>query len=337
MRVLVTGGAGFIGAHCVEALVQRGHQVRVLVQPGDPAPNLASLPVERLEADVRDAGGLAPACVGQEAVLHLAAIPSDWAPRDQIEAVNVGGTRNLMAAALGQGVRRFVLVSSLAVHDSSGHLQSTETAPRDRRGLPYADSKRMAEDIVLSSAHRSRIEGVVIRPGLVPFGPRDRLFSAPLCRAIRGGVLPLIRSGRARLCTSYVENLAEGLCLALASPEAAGEVFVMADEEVVSWRSLFARFALALGVPRARFPGLPWAPLHGVAWAMETVYGGLGLRSAPPLTRYRVDLMRRDYHFTSRKARERLGYRPTVGLDEAVRRTVAWVEAEAEGGSGDSG
>lgn len=324
MRILVTGGAGFIGSHCVEALLRRGHEVRVLVQPGDLAPNLASFEVARVEADVRDADALSRACTRQEAVLHLAAIPSDWAPRALIEAVNVEGTRNLVAAAAGRGVRRFVLVSSLAVHASSGHLQGTETAPRDRRGLPYADSKRVAEDIVLSPAIRSRLQGVVIRPGLVPFGPRDRLFSAPLCRALERGVLPLIRGGRAHLCTSYVENLAHGLVLAVESPDAVGQVFVMADDGAPTWRAYFSGVARALGVS-VRFPPVPWAPLHGAAWAMERAYGRLPLRGAPPLTRYRVDLMRRDFHFSSEKARRVLGYAPSVGLGEAVRRTVAWV------------
>lgn len=127
-----------------------------------------------------------------------------------------------------------------------------------------------------------------------------------------------------------MENLADGLRLAVASPNAVEQVFVMADEGAPTWRSTFSAFARALGVT-AQFPPVPWAPLHGIAWALEQTYGRLHLRGAPPLTRYRVDLMRRDYHFSSEKARRVLGYTPTVRQEEAVRRTVAWVDEEWPG------
>lgn len=328
MKVLVTGANGFIGSHVCHALVSRGHLVRGLAQPGTPLGNLAGLDLEILEGDVRDRQALGSACAGQEAIVHLAAIPSDWAPAELIEAVNVGGTRNLVAAALGAGCRRLVLMSSLAVHRSLGHLGAREDRPRDRAEMPYALSKIRAEDLVLDPRLADRLEGVVIRPGLVPFGPRDRLFSEKACLLLsRGLPMPLVRGGRTAICTSYVENLAEGVTLASERPEAAGEVLVIADEGRPTWAELFGALAGALGV-RPRFPPVPWAPAHLLAHAMEIIFGAARLRAAPPLTRYRVDLMRHDFHFSIERARRLLGYDPKVGLDEGARRTVAWAMGE---------
>ena len=129
MKILVTGANGFIGSHVTAALAGRGHLVRCLAQPGTPLGNLAGLEVEIVEADVRDLHALERASADQEAIVHLAAVPSDWAPADLIHAVNVGGTRNLVDAALGAGCRRLVLMSSLAVHASSGHRDAREDRP----------------------------------------------------------------------------------------------------------------------------------------------------------------------------------------------------------------
>ena len=327
MRVLVTGANGFIGSHVTETLVARGHRVRGLVQPGTPLENLDGVDVETVPGDVRDRDAMRRACQDQDAVVHLAAIPSDWAPAALIQAVNVGGTRHLVGAALGAGCRRLVLVSSLAVHDSRGHRDAREDRPRDREGLPYAESKRQAEDVVLDPRLRDRLESVVVRPGLVPFGPRDRLFSLQLCQVLRGPLLPLINGGRTVLCTSYVENLAGGIALAAERPEAAYETLNLTDDGAPTWADFFGAFARELGAS-PRTPGLPWAPIHGVARLLEMVWGLAGLRAAPPLTRYRVDLMRYDFHFSSARAKRVLGYSPTVDLQEGVRRTVAWVRTQ---------
>lgn len=324
MKVLVTGGNGFIGSHVSETLLGRGHRVRAMAQPGTPLENLAGIDVEVVPGDLREAEDLARACAGQEVVVHLAAVPSDWAPAALIDDVNVGGTRRLLQAALTAGCRRFVLMSSLAVHASRGHREGREDAPRDRRDLPYARSKAAAEDLVLDPGLAGRLEAVVIRPGLVPFGPRDRLFSLAACRLLgRGAPFPLVRGGRTAICTSYVENLAEGVALAAERPEAAGERFVMGDDGAPSWADLFGALCRALDV-RPRFPAVPWAPVHLAAHGMELLWSAARVRSAPPLTRYRVDLMRHDFHFASDHAKGILGYTPRVDLEEGARRTVAW-------------
>lgn len=311
MKVLVTGASGFIGSHVVESLVEAGHQVRGL--------DLGKGEGDWVQGDVTDEEVARRAVQGCDAVCHLAARVGDWGPLQAYERVNVGGTRTLAQAAVVEGVRRFVLVSSLAVHHYRGIDGGTEEEPRDGHIVPYCHSKIGAEDAV----RRCDLEWVVARPGVFPFGPRDRTSFLHLARALEKGGPGVVSGGRAVLCTAYVENLALGLRLCVEHPAAARQVFVLADPWRVTWRELFDRFARELGVAPPWLDA-PYGPAMAVAGGLEGLYRALGVERAPPLTRYRVLVAARDCWFSSEKAARILGFAPRVDLEEAVRRTVGW-------------
>ena len=303
MRCLVTGSRGFIGSHVARTLRERGHEVRDFDLP---------------ECDLLDPAAVARGCEGIDAIFHLAAIPKDHGPPGPILRVNAGGTRALLGAAAARGCRRFLLVSTLAVHRNRGYRRGDETAPRDAWDLPYSRSKILAEDAVRASG----LPWTIVRPGVFPFGPGDRTSFLPLARALERGRYGYVDGGRALLGTAYVENLALGMALAAESPRGAGEVFVIGDDAPVTWREISERLADAIGAPRPRL-SLPGGLAALVAAACEAL-----LRD-PPLTRYRVQLVRRDFFFTNQKAKRLLGFEPAVGLDEAVARTAAWYRSAA--------
>jgi nucleoside-diphosphate-sugar epimerase len=320
---LVTGANGFIGSRLTRTLVAAGHSVRGGVLPGAPTDTIDHLPIELVPLDVTRPATLAPAVERVTTVVHLAALLRDFGPAGPLLRVNADGTRDLLAAAAAAGVRRFVLVSSLAVHAYRDHRDADEDTLRDGGALPYGRSKIAAEDHVRRAHAEGRLEGVVVRPGMVPFGPRDRLTFPPLARALARGVVPLVGGGRARFTTAYVENLADGLLLSGTHPAAAGATFLLTDGQPVSWREYFAAIAAALecAPPRLR---LPAALVKPAAALVEAAWDHLPLPGEPPLTRYRARLLTRDLVFRSDRARRVLGYEPTVGLAEGLRRTVAW-------------
>lgn len=321
MRYLVTGAHGFIGSHLVEHLLAFG-EVRALVSPWGDSTNLraawAHPRLEVVRADITEPAALRGVCDGVTAVVHAAARVADWGPAGAFFRTNVTGTRNLLAEAAAAGTPRFVLVSSVAVHRYAGFRNADpEVTPRDGTLTPYGRSKIAAEDAVLAWPG----EGVVVRPGLWPFGPRDPNLGRVVA-ALRRGALPLVGDGSTVLNTAWVGNLVEGLRLAAEVGGVAGRAVVVADPGMPSWRELLSELARLVGTrpPRLSVPpalALPAAALTERAWA------ALAPRSEPPLTRYRAALMARDVHFSLDKAEQLLGYRPRVSWREALARTVA--------------
>lgn len=320
-RALVTGGNGFIGSNLCRLLCAAGVPVRALVLPGEKVDGLTALGVEVVRGDITQP---VPAKVfaGVSHVFHLAALPFDWGPYERFERVNVQGTRHVLDGAMAAGVSRFLHVSSLAVHAYRGHAAGDENTPRDADINAYAVTKREAEDVVM--ARRDAIHVTIVRPGVCPYGPGDRLSLPGIIEAIDKGIYRHVGGGRARVCLSYVDNLVTGMVQAVQREGASGEVFVLCDD-VVSWREFVTAIAREFGrpVPAGSLPfGLAWA----AAIVLETIYRVLPLKGAPALTRYRISLFRGDLVFSADKARQAFGYRPATGLQEGLRRTRQWLQ-----------
>ncbi|MCW5828290.1 MAG: NAD-dependent epimerase/dehydratase family protein [Deltaproteobacteria bacterium] len=322
MKAVVTGGAGFIGSHLVRALLDAGIDVRVFDLPQAVRENLAGLPVEWHPGDLTRPDDVLDACEGMDLVFHLAALVSDWGEWNLFERVNVGGTRNVLDAARVTGSQRTVMMSSLAVHPYTGWRMADETTPREPGGNPYRRSKILAEDIC-REAVRNGQPVTVIRPGVFPFGERDRTSFLPLVKALKSGLYVHINRGDALITTAYAGNLARGMVQAALSERAAGETYILGDAEPVRWRDLMARIALRVGapVPTASVPG--WFA-DRLSDGFEAVWSRLGRKEAPPLTRYRTSVPQRDLWFVSAKAGRHFGYQPETGLNEALDRTVQW-------------
>ncbi len=175
--VLITGGAGFIGSHAAEALLAAGERVRVLDDfSTGRRENLAGMPgaLEVVEGDVRDGAAVAAAMRGCDRVLHLAAVVSVARSFDDpaaTEAVNVGGTANVLAAARAAGVGRVVLASSCAVYGTTTVLPVDEAA-RVRPESPYARSKLDGEELCRAACEDGAIDARVLRFFNV-YGPRQ--------------------------------------------------------------------------------------------------------------------------------------------------------------------
>ena len=320
-RAFVTGGSGFVGGALVRRLVGEGVAVRALARSPGAAGALRDIGAEPVSGDLSDPGALAAGAAGCDVAFHCAALAADWGPRAEFEAVNVQGTRNVLAACASAGVRRLVHVSTEAVLLAGEPLVVVDerTPLRFDSRAPYPATKARAEAAVLEGDGRY-LETVVVRPRLV-WGPGDTTVLPQITDAVRSGRFAWIGGGRHLTSTTHVDNAVEGLVLAARRGTPAGVYFVTDGPPVV-----FREFVTALLATRGVEPpgrSIPAPVARAVAAAAETAWGALPLPGRPPLTRLAVWLSALEATIDITRAREELGYAPVISREDGLRAMTA--------------
>jgi nucleoside-diphosphate-sugar epimerase len=323
MNTFVTGANGFIGSNLVKRLTSSGHSVKALVLPGTSIENIKSTSCEIIYGNMLNLSQFEDSLKGIDVIFHLAARVSDWGRWKDFYKINVSATKHLINSAIKHKVKRFVFVSSLAIHKPRGYAKGDENAPRDNVKFSYALSKIMIEDFLNECYSKGLIETTIIRPGVFPFGPEDRTSFYKIARAMEKGYFGYVKGGRALLCTAYVENLVDGMVLAGEKEIAKGQAYIIGDNVKITWRELIELFAKELKVNPPRL-SIPYSVAKITANIMEILYKLLFINSPPPLTDYRISLVAKDFYFTSEKAMNELGYKPSIPIHEGIRRTVEW-------------
>jgi nucleoside-diphosphate-sugar epimerase len=321
MKVLVTGGTGFVGSHLVRRLLSRGHEVTTLDRsPGLFDDELRALGATMLSGSVTDAADVDRAVAGQEVVYHLASPFGDILEPDAAYwAIEVDGTRNVLEASGRHGVRRVVHCSTQGVHgiiaDPPGD-EDSPIAPRDY----YCYSKAEGEKVVRDFLARG-MDVVVVRPTSV-YGPGDTRGWLKLYRMVGTGWFLMIGDGRTYNHPVYVENLVDLFELVAVAPQARGRTYLAGDEQAVTLSELVSSVAAAAGC-NVRIVRFPW---YGAALACASVIEAAGrhLGFSPPVFRRRLSWFKTNRAFRIDRAREELGYTPRVGLQEGLRRTAKW-------------
>ncbi|MBP7147878.1 MAG: NAD(P)-dependent oxidoreductase [Acidobacteria bacterium] len=317
MRVLVTGGSGFVGSHVVERLLDAGHAVRVLVRRASDTAALRARGVELAVGELQDPASLRRAADGAEWVIHCAAKLAGHSEHELL-AVNVDGTRNLaQACAAAKSVRRFVHVSSLAAGGPSTALAPLDE-DRPARPLTWYGRSKLASEHVL--ADFAALRPVIVRPPIV-YGPRERELLR-LFRSARRGVLPVVGSGRKLYSLVFVADLVDALLRAAASEAVASRVYYAGAPEPVSWEGFCRAVAAAVG-RRAVLLRLPEALGVGLARAN----GALArLRGRTTLLDGQKALEMRQPAWTcdSSRARRELGWTAGTPLADGLAATAGW-------------
>lgn len=328
-RCLVTGATGFIGSHVVRRLVIEGYQVRCLARLTSDTSMLTGLDVEFVRGDLTDPPAVAGAADGCDVVVHCGALVSDWAAVDEIRRINVGGTRNVLDAALAASVRRVVHISTTDVYGHPGGRNVDEREHPARFANWYAQSKREAEAEVRRLEGQPGPEVVILRPATV-YGPGSREVVGEMAKAIQRRQMLMIDGGRAVAGLVYVENVVDAVMLALGD-KAAGEAFNVTDGLDVTWKQFLADIAVDLGCAPPRW-SLPYRVAAVLATALEHGYRAVhrltGLTSPALLSRQAVNVLGRDQDFSSLRIRQTLGWEPQVTYATGREATVAWLRDE---------
>jgi uncharacterized protein YbjT (DUF2867 family) len=294
VKVLVTGGTGFVGRYVVRALAEAGHEVRALVRDSARA---RDLPAEPVPGDVTDAASLGRAVEGTEAVVHLVAIRQG--PAEQFRRVMEQGTRDLLAASAKGGPRRFVLMSALGVDESTRDL------------VPYYHAKWEMEQAAKSSG----LEHVIFRPSFV--FQRDGGILPTFRRLAKvAPVTPIIGSGRQRIQPIWADDVAAYFAAALERPEAANRTFELGGPDAVSWNEFWTRLKQALGQRRPSLH-VPVGLMRMNALLTERLPGNL------PLTRDLLTMLEHGDNVVRDDDAVKTFKIPLVPLDEQLRRAAS--------------
>ncbi|MFQ5599006.1 MAG: SDR family oxidoreductase [Candidatus Krumholzibacteriia bacterium] len=303
-RMLVTGGAGFIGSHVTEALVERGHEVRVLdnLITGH-RENLAAVAneVDFHEADLRDIDAVRNAARDVEVVFHIGALPS--VPRSMKDPTTtfecgVVGTHNVLEAGRAHGVRRVVFASSSSVYGSNPQIPKVETM-QTCPVSPYALSKLVGEQYMQLWHSALGLETVSLRFFNV-FGPRQdptSMYSGVLSRFItallREEPPTVFGDGTQSRDFTYVANVVDGVLRAADAPAATGQIINLACGNRISLNQILEK-------------------LHEELAPVPAVYGDW---CAGDVRHSQAD---------NTRARELLGWMPTVSFEDGLRKTIDW-------------
>ncbi len=323
---LVTGATGLLGSHIVEQLRKRGQPVRALVRRGSDTSWLRTQGVEFAEGDVTDKASLQAACRGCDVVYHSAAKVGDWGPWEDFQRITIDGTANTIDAAIEARVRRFVHISSISTYGyHTNPIEVNETFPlgyRLYKWAYYSRSKVAAEEIVWDRHRRGLIELTVIRPAWI-YGERDRTTIARLYRMIKTGRAKILGRGDNRLNVIYAGNIAEAAIAAAARADCNGEAFNCSNDGAITQQEYFNLLARSIGAPPVTRHA-PYRAAYFAGFVLECI-GHLTRSPKPPfITRYAVWLMGRRSYFSCEKARQKLGWQPTVTYEVGIPQTIRW-------------
>lgn len=320
MLVGITGITGFIGGHLAERLLATGARVRGLARNPESAARLARLGAEIVPGSLLDRSALERTAAGCDVLLHTAA----WTggpelSDDEAWATNVTATEWLLEEAGRAGASRFVYFSSVAVYGVNSAEVLDETAATPSVGQLYPDSKIAAEARV-RHAQAAGLAATIMRPACT-YGPRGAAWTVGPIEQIKSGRLVLLGRDQGLVNTGYVDNVVDGVLLALDSPAAAGETFNLCDGSAVTYREFYLRYAAMLG--KGTLPGVP-------AWLAKGAMSPPGkalrrLTGRPAVGPWSYHFRFNPSRFSIDKARRLLGYEPRVDFREGMRRTEDWL------------
>ena len=250
MRIFLAGGTGFVGAHLVKALRERGHELRLLAHTRSSSPAIG---IEQIEGDVTCPETFEQAVRGCDAVINLVGIIREFPSRGiTFERLHVQATANMLAASRKAGIRRYLQMSALGTRPNAVSL--------------YHKSKFRAEELVRSSG----LDATILRPSII-YGPKDAFINMLAAQLRLAPVMPVIGSGLYRLQPIHADDVARCFALALEMPETAGQCYDLCGNNRQSYVDMVDTVASAMGKTAPFKPHVPLGLMRVIIPVMQRV------------------------------------------------------------------
>ncbi len=316
MKVFVTGGTGFIGSHLVDALIKDpSNEVKCLVRSN--LKWLKNKNITPVKGDLHDIPALRKGLEGSDVLFHLAALVK--APRrEMFSNVNVDATESIIRCAQKTGVKKMVILSSLAAVGPSFSRPVTENDPLMPVSM-YGESKKEMEEMI------ARVAGpedsiTILRPPAV-FGPREEQIYSFFKIATRG-ICPIVGgNSNTRISMVHVSDVVQGLLLAAKKAEPGLKTYFVSSEDVYTWRQIKEATGAALGKKLITLPVAPGI-VHVAGTIMES-FGAL-IGRYPDMNKDKAREMTLEWTCSVDKIRQDLGYRQRFNLEDGIADTVSW-------------
>ncbi len=326
MKILVTGGGGFLGQALCRGLVERGHHV-ISFNRGH-YPVLARLGVGQVQGDLADAHALMHAAHGVDAIFHNAAKAGAWGSYQSYHSANVVGTENVLAACRAHGIGRLVYTSTPSVTHRATHPVEGGTADSVPYGegfkAAYATTKTLAEKAVLA-ANSAQLATVALRPRLI-WGPGDQQILPRLVERAHAGRLRIVGDGSNLVDTTFIDNAAQAHFDAFQhlAPGAAcaGKAYFISNGEPKPMGELLNALLAAAGAP-AVDKHLSFKAAYRIGAVCEAAWKLLPLKGEPPMTRFLAEQLSTSHWYDMAPATRDFGYVPRVSFDAGITKLKA--------------
>ena len=316
MKIFITGASGFVGGAYLKAFA-KDHQITAMSRSEKSDAAIRALGATPMRASLGEVK--TEQLKGFDAVVHCAAYVEEWGPWADYWRVNVDGTKELLVAAKGADVRRFVHIGTEAALFYGQHMRNVdEHYPLALNSpYPYSRTKAHAEKAVREANDPTAgFTTVVVRPRFV-WGPGDQTILPVVKAMVEKGQFAWIGGGRNKTSTTYIGNLVHAMNLALTKGEGGQAYFVLDSGGPVVFREFMTKMLAAAGIDPGNRSVPGWL-VRAIAYAGETTYRALGLKSKPPLTRFTANIMSRDCILVDAKARKEMAYAPPFTVEQGL-------------------
>jgi len=320
LRILVTGGGGFLGSSICRQLSKLKHQVIAFQR--SPALHLEAHGIITVQGDITDYRGLLAAAKECEAIIHTAGKAGVWGDPADYHRINVDGTANVIRVCRKHTIPALVHTSSPSIVHSGGDIGGAdESLPiADHFTAPYPASKAKAEKMV-ATANSTELKTTALRPHLI-WGPGDPHILPRLAAKARGGALALPGPDKI-IDTIFVENAALAHVKALdelhGAARCAGKAYFVTNNEPMAQGEIIGKLLAAIGID-VKIRAVPVGIAKTAGAICETIWRTFRLKSEPPVTRFSVEQLATAHWFDTRAAAKDFGYIPTISVDEGLLR-----------------
>ena len=326
MKILVTGGGGFLGQVLCRGLRDRGHEVVSFNRGRYDA--LDRLGVAQVQGDLAERDAVLAAAAGCEAIFHNAAKAGAWGSYESYHLANVVGTQNVIDACRAHGIGRLVYTSTPSVTHRKTHPVEGGTADTvpygDHLKAPYAATKQVAEKLVIA-ANDTALATVSLRPRLI-WGVGDNQLLPRLVERAKAGRLRFVGDGNNRIDTTYVDNAAQAHFDAFEhlrpGAACAGRAYFVSNGEPRTVREIVNGLLDAAGAPLVD-KTIPFGVAYAAGVVCEGLWHALPLKGEPPMTRFLAEQLSTTHWYDMAPARRDFGYVPAVSIHEGLTRLKA--------------